>query len=213
MFTGIIQAIGSVSSVRRSGGGMVLSVDLAGLSRPVAPGESIAVNGVCLTVSELAGETADFDVSGESMNRSTLGRIRVGSKVNLERAMTADGRFGGHIVQGHIDGVGTIRAIRPLGEFAEYAFSAAPELLDAMVEKGSVALDGISLTVARLNAKEFTVALIPTTLAMTTWARARVGDEVNIETDILIKVVKKHLDRILPSKGNLTAETLREMGF
>lgn len=213
MFTGIIEAVGSVISARSGGGGMVLSIDLKGLSGPIRLGESIAVNGVCLTVSKLDGSAADFDVSGETVNRSTLSRLRSGAKVNLERAMASDGRFGGHIVQGHVDGIGTITAIRKQGSFAEFSFSAPTNLIEAMVEKGSVALDGISLTVARMEPRGFIVALIPTTLAATTWSQAKVGDEVNIETDILIKVVKKQLDRILPSKGNLTADKLRELGF
>ncbi|NLH15944.1 MAG: riboflavin synthase [Phycisphaerae bacterium] len=213
MFTGIIEAVGRVISARSGGGGMALSIDLKGLSGPIRLGESIAVNGVCLTVSQLDGSAADFDVSGETINRSTLSRLRSGTRVNLERAMASDGRFGGHIVQGHIDGIGTIAAIRKKGSFAEFSFSAPADLLEAMVEKGSVALDGISLTVTRMDPGGFTVALIPTTLAATTWSQAKSGDEVNIETDILIKVVKKQLDRILPSKGNLTAEKLRELGF
>ncbi len=213
MFTGIIEAIGSVVSARSGGGGMVLSVDLKGLSGPIRLGESIAVNGVCLTVSKLAGTVAEFDVSAESVSRSTLVGLRSGAKVNLERAMASDGRFGGHIVQGHIDGVGTIAAIRKQVSFAEFSFSAPTELLDAMVEKGSVALDGISLTIARIEARSFTVALIPTTLAATIWSQAKVGDEVNIETDILIKVVKQHLDKILPMKSGLSADKLRELGF
>ena len=213
MFTGIIEAIGSVVSARSGGGGKVLSVDLKGLSGPIRLGESIAVNGVCLTVSKLAGSVADFDVSAESVSRSSLGRLRSGAKVNLERAMASDGRFGGHIVQGHVDGIGTITAIRKQASFAEFSFLAPADLLDAMVEKGSVALDGISLTVARMEPRGFTVALIPTTLAATTWSQAKVGDEVNIETDILIKVVKKQLDKILPMKGSLSADKLRELGF
>jgi riboflavin synthase len=213
MFTGIIEAVGSVVSTRSGGGGMVLSVDLKGLSGPIRLGESIAVNGVCLTVSKLAGFGADFDVSTETVSRSSLGRLRSGAKVNLERAMATDGRFGGHIVQGHIDGIGTIMAIRKQGSFAEFSFSAPAELLDAMVEKGSVALDGISLTVARMEPRGFTVALIPTTQAATIWSQAKVGDEVNIETDILIKIVKQHLGKILPMKGNLSDDKLRELGF
>ncbi len=192
---------------------MVLSVDLKGLSGPIQPGESIAVNGVCLTVSKLAGSVGDFDVSPETVQRSTLSRLRSGDRVNLERALSSDGRFGGHFVQGHVDGIGTITAIRKQGPFAEFSVSASSDLLETMVEKGSVALDGISLTVVRIEPKSFTVSLIPTTLWATIWSQAKVGDPVNIETDILIKVIKKHLDRIVPFKGNLTEKKLKELGF
>ncbi|HPD47018.1 MAG TPA: riboflavin synthase [Anaerohalosphaeraceae bacterium] len=212
MFTGIIEAVGTVRSVRPGGGGKVFSVDLGKVAEGVRPGDSIAVNGVCLTVSRLTGAVADFDVSGETLTRSTLAMLGPGGRVNLERAMRADGRFGGHIVLGHVDGTARIAAIERRGEFVEMRFIADAPLLDEIVMKGSVAVDGISLTVAAIDGKGFSVALIPTTLGETTLGRARTGDVVNIETDILIKAVRKYLGKLAAGEG-LTAEKLREYGF
>lgn len=212
MFTGIIEAVGTVRSVRPGGGGKVFSVDLGKVAEGVRPGDSIAVNGVCLTVSRLTGAVADFDVSGETLTRSTLAMLGPGGRVNLERAMAADGRFGGHIVLGHVDGTARIAAIERRGEFVEMRFIADVPLLDEIVMKGSVAVDGISLTVAAIDGKGFSVALIPTTLGETTLGRARTGDVVNIETDILIKAVRKYLGKLAAGEG-LTAEKLREYGF
>jgi len=210
MFTGIIEAAGTVRAVRPGGGGKVVTVDLGKAAQGVRPGDSVAVSGVCLTVSRLAGAAADFDVSGETLTKSTLSAVNTGAQVNLERAMAADGRFGGHIVLGHVDGTTRIAAIERQGSFTEMRFSAAAELLDEMVMKGSVAIDGISLTIAAIDEKGFSVALIPTTLKETTLGRARVGDVVNIETDILIKAVRKYIAK---SGGGLTIEKLREHGF
>lgn len=212
MFTGIIEAVGTVRSVRPGGGGKVFSVDLGKVAEGVRPGDSIAVNGVCLTVSRLTGAVADFDVSGETLTRSTLAMLGPGGRVNLERAMRADGRFGGHIVLGHVDGTARIAAIERRGEFVEMRFIADAPLLDEIVMKGSVAVDGISLTVAAIDGKGFSVALIPTTLGETILGRARTGDVVNIETDILIKAVRKYLGKLAAGEG-LTAEKLREYGF
>ena len=167
---------------------------------------------MCLTVSRLTGAVADFDVSGETLTRSTLAMLGPGGRVNLERAMRADGRFGGHIVLGHVDGTARIAAIERRGEFVEMRFIADAPLLDEIVMKGSVAVDGISLTVAAIDGKGFSVALIPTTLGETTLGRARTGDVVNIETDILIKAVRKYLGKLAAGEG-LTAEKLREYGF
>jgi riboflavin synthase len=176
-------------------------------------GDSIAINGVCLTVAKLERGLATFEVSGETLTRSTLGRLQPALGVNVELAVKADGRFGGHIVQGHIDGVGTIRAIEKLGEFANVKFAADEELLQQMVVKGSVAVDGISLTIANMGDSSFSVAIIPETLKKTTLGRAKVGDLVNIETDIIAKVIKKQLDKMLPAGRKLTVERLKELGF
>jgi len=213
MFTGLIEAVGTVRRAAVNGSQMTLAVELGQIAEGVRLGDSIAVNGVCLTVSTLAGGCATFDVSGESVSRTTLSRLKVGGKVNLERAMSAQGRFGGHIVQGHIDGVGAIAAIRKQGQFAVLRFSAPPELLAQMVLKGSVAVDGVSVTIAALDKTGFEVAVIPTTLKETTWQAAAVGDAVNIETDILVKIVRRQLEQLLPMHGGLTAEKLKELGF
>ncbi|MCK5172487.1 MAG: riboflavin synthase, partial [Planctomycetes bacterium] len=184
MFTGIIEAVGTVRAKRSGKGAGVISVELGGLADGSGIGDSIAINGICLTISRLVGSLADFDVSDETTAKSTLGRIVVGDHVNLERAMPATGRFGGHIVQGHIDGTATVKSIDRSGEFAGISFSANPDLLDAIVPKGSVAVNGVSLTVAKVDKGGFSIAVIPTTLKETTLAALKVGQAVNIETDI-----------------------------
>jgi riboflavin synthase len=213
MFTGLIEAFCPVKSVQRSDAAMRLVIDLGKLAGEMKVGDSIAINGVCLTVAKLERGLATFEVSGETLTRSTLGRLQPALGVNVELAVKADGRFGGHIVQGHIDGVGTIRAIEKLGEFANVKFAADEELLQQMVVKGSVAVDGISLTIANMGDSSFSVAIIPETLKKTTLGRAKVGDLVNIETDIIAKVIKKQLDKMLPAGRKLTVERLKELGF
>ena len=210
MFTGLIETICKVGSFRRNGDEAILTVDLGRLAGEIKVGDSIAVNGVCLTVTKIAGTCAEFDISVETLAKTTLGRLTSSSQVNIERAMKADERFGGHFVLGHIDGVATIKSIEQQGQFAVMKFEAGAELLDQMVTKGSVAVDGISLTVAEMSGTSFGVALIPQTLEKTTLGKAKVGDTVNIETDIIIKAVNK---RLKSAGGGLTAEKLKEMGF
>ena len=213
MFTGLIEAICRVSSARRSGGGMVLSIDLGKLAEGSRISDSIAINGVCLTVTGLRGSVADFDVSGETLARTTLGGLRPASEVNVEQAVKADGRFGGHFVAGHIDGVAMIKAIKKDGQFADMRFAADAELLGQMVIKGSVAVDGISLTIAGMDESGFNVALIPETLKKTTLGKVKISDKVNIEIDIIAKMVKKQVEKILPRGQKLTVEKLKQMGF
>ena len=213
MFTGIIEAVGTVRSVRSAAAGKVVGIDLGLLGQGSGAGDSIAINGVCLTISRLSGSVADFDVSAETLARSTIGGLQAAAAINLERAMPADGRFGGHMVLGHVDGTARIEAIDRRGDFCEMRFAAAAELLDEMVTKGSVAVDGISLTIASLDEKGFSIALIPTTLRETTLGTAKVGDVVNIETDVLIKAVRKYLGKIAGPQEDLTIEKLRERGF
>ena len=213
MFTGIIEAVGTVRSVRSAAAGKVVGIDLGPLARGAGTGDSIAVNGVCLTISRLSGLVADFDVSAETLAKSTIGRLQAAGVVNMERAMPADGRFGGHMVLGHVDGTARIEAIARRGDFCEMRFAAAAELLDEMVAKGSVAVDGISLTIASLDEKGFSIALIPTTLKETALGTAKVGDVVNIETDMIIKAVRKYLGKIAGGGRGLTIEKLRECGF
>ena len=213
MFTGIIEAVGTVKTVKNAQGGRIICVDLGALAQNTEPGWSIAVNGVCLTVSRLSATIADFDVSAETLAKSAMDTITASAKVNLERAMGAQGRFGGHFVQGHVDGVAKIIAIEKKGDFAEIKLSAPPELLEEMVIKGSVAVDGVSLTVAAMDEKSFTVSLIPTTLKETTLGRAQSGDKANIETDIIIKTVIKQMQKMLPQNQALTVDKLRELGF
>jgi riboflavin synthase len=213
MFTGIIETVGTVRQITPGSGQMRVTVDIGRLAEGTVLGDSIAVNGVCLTVCRLDGTCAAFDVSTETIRRSNLTALKPSSKVNLERAMSAQGRFGGHIVQGHVDGVGKITAIRKQADFAEFRFKTSPDLLKQIVLKGSVTVDGISLTVAKLDKTGFEVALIPTTLAETTWQMSKVGDTVNIETDILVKIIQKQLAAILPDSKAMTIESLKEQGF
>ena len=213
MFTGLIEAICTVKLVRQGGGGVLLAIDLGKLAEDSKIGDSIAINGVCLTIAELAGNIATFELSAETLRKSALGRLKPSSPVNVERAMKATDRFGGHFVLGHIDGTATISAIKRSGQFADMDFAADRELLSQMVVKGSVAVDGISLTVAGMDEHSFSVALIPETLKKTTLGQAKVGDVVNIETDIIVKTIQKQLTKIVPQEQTLTVEKLREMGF
>ena len=213
MFTGLIETVATVKSARRSGAAMRLAVDLGGLADEIKIGDSIAINGLCLTVAGLEGNFACFDVSSETLKKSTLGKLKPSSVVNIERAMQAAGRFGGHFVAGHIDGTATIKSIEQSGRFADIKFTAEPALLDQMVVRGSVAVDGISLTIAELDRDSFSVAVIPVTLQKTTLDSAKIGDCVNIETDIIVKTVKRQLEKILPQAGQLTVEKLKELGF
>lgn len=213
MFTGIIEAIGEIKRLRQSTGQLLLSIHLDHLARDVHEGDSIAVNGVCLTVSKLDKDAADFDVSSETVRRSTLSALKTGSKVNLERAMSAQGRFGGHIVQGHVDGTARIVSIRKEGQFAEFQFEANRDLMTQIVLKGSIALDGISLTISKLENSRFSASLIPSTLEHTTWHDAKIGDLVNVETDILVKIIQAQLAAIRPIEKGLIAEKLASYGF
>jgi len=192
---------------------MLLTIDLGELAGDSKIGDSIAINGVCLTIARLEGGIATFELSGETLARSTLNKLKPSSQVNVERAIKAADRFGGHFVQGHIDGTATIKTIDKHGRFADMKFAAEPGLLNAMVVKGSVAVDGISLTIASIEQNSFTVALIPETLNKTTLSKVKIGDEVNIETDIIVKTIKTQLEKILPQKQSLTAEKLKELGF
>jgi len=213
MFTGIIESICSVKSVSRSAGAMMLTIDLAELVAGCKIGDSVAVSGVCLTITRLDGKSAVFDVSGETLSKSTLGKLTILSQVNIERAMKAGGRFGGHFVLGHIDGTAAIKKVDRHGDFTDITFSAERNLLGQMVVKGSVAVDGISLTIASMGDTGFTVAVIPETLKKTIIGKAKAGDIVNIETDVIIKTVKRQLDSILPKEQKLTVEKLKQLGF
>jgi riboflavin synthase len=214
MFTGLIEAICVVKPVGPNAGGVSLTVDLDNLAEQCKIGDSIAINGACLTIAYLGPQLiAGFEISAETLAKTTLGKLRSGSLVNVERAMKPTDRFGGHFVQGHIDGTATIKAIKRQGGFADIEFAAQPELLSQMVVKGSVAVDGISLTIVSLSQSSFSVALIPQTLKKTTLGTAKVGDAVNIETDIIVKTIKSYLDQILPQKQTLTVEKLKELGF
>ena len=215
MFTGIIEETGRVRGVRRGQHSSVLSIGASEILSDLRTGDSVAVNGVCLTATTVDGGGFTADVMHETLNRSTLGALSVDSVVNLERAMPAAGRFGGHIVSGHIDGVGRIVSIRRDDNAVWYAIEPPPSLRRYIVEKGSVAIDGISLTVAAVDSKTFSVSVIPHTLRVTAlWGR-RVGDGVNLETDIIGKYVESLLtsDAQTPSGNTITREFLAQNGF
>lgn len=193
MFTGIVEEVGRVQSIRREPANAVLTITASKVLEDVHLGDSIAVCGVCLTVTSFTSSAFTADVMHETLNRSSLGALKPGSPVNLERAMPANGRFGGHIVSGHIDGTGRITRIRPDGNAIWYTVSATPSLLRYIVEKGSIAIDGISLTVAQVTGRDFSVSIIPHTQGQTTLSARRVGDTVNLETDCIGKYVEKLL--------------------
>lgn len=208
MFTGIIEEIGVVS--RRSG------AELEIIARKVLEdarlGDSIAVDGACLTVAARNAESFVVQVSQESYSKTTLGRLKPGHAVNLERAMQAGGRFGGHFVLGHVDGVGHIDRIEEQGGFALWHFKAAPEVARYLVPKGSVTIDGISLTVVAPQGDRFAVALIPTTLKETTLSKKAVGDPVNMEADVLGKHILHYLTGPAQHAG-ITQEFLSRHGY
>lgn len=203
MFTGIIEEVGTVASLRKGAHSCVLTVNAKTVLEDVHLGDSIATNGVCLTVTSFTKSGFSADVMHETLNRSSLGRLRVGSPVNLERAMAANGRFGGHIVSGHIDGVGTIRSIREDDNAVWYSIECAPEIVRLIVEKGSITIDGISLTVAQVEATNFSVSIIPHTRAQTNLASKRVRDVVNLENDVIGKYVERLLMVPAGSAGSL----------
>jgi riboflavin synthase len=196
MFTGLIEGQGVITGVSPEGPGTKLHVaPPAGMTEGAAVGDSIAINGCCLTVVEVQAGRWTFEAGPETLARTNLGRLVPGQRVNLERALAAQARLGGHFVQGHIDGCGTVESILRDGQWVTLRFAAAGELTRQMVSKGSVAVDGISLTLVDVDEGRFSVALIPHTLEVTTLGARRVGDGVNIETDILAKYVEKLLAR------------------
>lgn len=212
MFTGIVEALCPVRGLRKSATAAELALDLGDLARGVRIGESIAVNGACLTVTSLQGAVVTFDLSTETLRRTGLGDLQPGAIVNVERALRVGDRLGGHFVQGHVDGVGTIVAKTAEHGGAVIRFKVDAELADAMILKGSVAVDGVSLTIAALGPDWFEVWLIPHTLKMTTLSHKTAGAAVNIETDMIGKWVRRILADHEPG-GALTMDKLREQGF
>lgn len=215
MFTGIVEEIGTVRAVRRGAHSSVLSIGAVRIQNGLKIGDSVAVNGVCLTVCSKDSGGFTADVMHETLNRSSLGCLSVGSRVNLERAMAADGRFGGHIVSGHIDGVGCIRALQRDDNALWYTVEAAPQVLRYIVEKGSIAMDGISLTVASVSETDFSVSVIPHAASATILGEKRPGDPVNLETDVIGKYVEKFLcaSKEAPTSRGVTLEFLAQNGF
>ena len=214
MFTGIVEEVGSVAAVVRTGSSSNITIRAAKVLEGTRLGDSICVNGVCLTVTRLGHGSFTADVMNETLSRSSLGSLKSGSPVDLERAIAADGRFGGHIVSGHIDGTGTIAEVRNDGIAVWYKIAAEPRVLRYIVEKGSVAIDGISLTVAAVTARDFSVSVIPHTAANTVLGSKSAGDVVNIENDIIGKYVERLMQPAESEGGSkLTARFLAENGF
>ena len=193
MFTGIIEHLGTVDSVVKTDRGSRLSVDAGPVSSGIAIGDSVAVNGICLTVVEHVENRISFEAMGETLDRTNLGAVDQGDVVNLERPMPASGRFDGHIVQGHVDGLGTVRSIMEDGSSRRMWIDMPSDLLRYVVEKGSITLDGVSLTVTAVDEIGLEVALIPHTLSVTTLGTRAVGDRVNLEVDVLAKYVERLL--------------------
>ena len=234
MFTGIVEEKGTVGHISLAGISGSIAIKARKVLEGTRIGDSIAVNGVCLTVVSLRPDGFTADVMAETIRRTSLGSCQPGDPVNLERAMAADGRFGGHIVAGHIDGVGTIRSAVPEGNAVWITIDAPPQILRYIVEKGSIAIDGISLTVAYVDESVFKVSVIPHTAAETTLLSKKAGDIVNLENDIVGKYIEKLMRPVSaygadPAAGSgmgacgakyraapsssYTLEDLREMGF
>lgn len=198
--------------MKKGASSAVLRIQASKIMDDIHLGDSIAVNGVCLTVTRISSTGFESDVMHETMNRSSLGNLRIGSSVNLERAMPANGRFGGHIVSGHIDGTGTILNIQRDDNAVWYKIKTPLSVLRYIIEKGSIAIDGISLTVAKVSKDSFHVSIIPHTAQFTTLDKRRVGDLVNLENDCVGKYVE-HLTGSETKNNNITAEFLAKYGF
>jgi riboflavin synthase len=196
LFTGIVEAVAEVVAIEPRGAGARLRVAAPAIAGEARIGDSIAVNGCCLTVAERAAGELAFDAVRETLGRTALGALRPGARVNLERALRADGRLDGHIVQGHVDETGRVRELRREASDTRLLLAASPSFTDWLVEKGSVAVDGVALTVVGLSREGFDVALIPHTLAVTTLGALAPGQAVNLEADVLGKYVRRYLARV-----------------
>jgi riboflavin synthase len=202
MFTGIVEGQGTVAELRAAadGSGAALRVDAPWLAGQLSTGDSVAVNGCCVTVTGSTGAGFAADLVAETLRRTALGGLRQGEPVNLERPLAADGRLGGHVVQGHVDGVGRVLARDPVGDGVELRIGLDPALARYVVVKGSIAVDGVSLTVAGTGQDWFSVALVPHTLAVTTLGRRQPGDAVQLEVDVLAKYVERLLGPLVPDR-------------
>lgn len=219
MFTGIIEELGKIISIKRGMKSSILQIAGNKIFEDLKIGDSVAVNGVCLTVTSITNHSFCADVMSETLQRSSLGALKQNSVVNLERAMAADGRFGGHIVSGHIDGTGTISRIEKDDNAVWFTIKAPEKLMKYIVEKGSIAIDGISLTVARVSREEFIVSIIPHTIKETILGVKGAGDVVNLENDVVGKYIERFLnwqdqeEQSEPQKSGITMEFLTRAGF
>ncbi|HOE12395.1 MAG TPA: riboflavin synthase [bacterium] len=211
MFTGIIRAVGRIRRTEHRPAGVRMAVTCPEPMRDVEISDSVAVNGVCLTVTELSGDGFTVDVSKETLSRSSLSMLQPGAPVNIETSLRLGDKLGGHLVFGHVDGLGTITQLRQVGDFYDLTVEFPAELSRYIAEKGSISIDGISLTVATLSGNRLTVAVIPYTFEQTVLKYRRVGDRVNLEVDMLARYVERMLHA--DSKGELSKEFLAEHGF
>ena len=212
MFTGIIEEVGKIDEIKRNGQSVSLTIQAKKVLEDVKEGDSIAVNGICLTAAAFTDHSFTADVMHETLNRTALCSLRTKSPVNLERAMPASGRFGGHIVAGHVDGTGVISRKEKDSNAVWYHIKKEKKILRYIVEKGSIAIDGISLTVAAVDDKSFSVSVIPHTLANTALVSKRVQDTVNLENDCVGKYIEKFvMEQTKPSR--ITKEFLLRNGF
>lgn len=202
MFTGIVEEIGKIKRIQKGAKSAILTISANEILEDVNLGDSIAVNGVCLTVTDYNKNEFSVDVMHETLDRSSLGKLYSGSRVNLERAMGINGRFGGHIVSGHIDGIGRISGIKTDDNAVWYMIETKSKIIKYIIEKGSIAIDGISLTVANVNDKDFSVSIIPHTLSNTILKDKKIGDIVNLENDC----IGKYVERILTFNNNDESE-------
>lgn len=212
MFSGIIDQIGDVASVQETVGGRCLEISAPGYWSGVDAGASIAIDGVCLTVTAIRGDAATFDVVAETLRRSTLGGVRTGGRVNLQKSLKAGDPIDGHFVQGHVDAVAKINRVEASPQESKWWFGLPPEVMRFIIPKGSVAIDGISLTIADRQADSFSVALIPTTLERTTIGSKRSGDSVNIETDILTRTIVQQLQFMSESQSDVASDLIKRAG-
>ncbi len=215
MFTGIVEEVGKVIGMKHGLKSVNLTVSASLIFSDLGIGDSVSTNGVCLTVTHISGNTFTADVAHESLNRSTLGALKLQSSVNLERAMSACGRFGGHIVSGHIDGSGVIQAVKADDIAIWYTIATSSRIMAYIVEKGSITIDGISLTVATVTDKTFSVSVIPHTASQTTLRDRKVGDTVNLENDIVGKYIEKLMcpPQETASTTKLSMEKIAQYGF
>ncbi|MFC7442182.1 riboflavin synthase [Laceyella putida] len=214
MFTGIIEEVGQLIHVKKQPAAMELTVQAKQVLQGTRLGDSIAVNGVCLTVTRMGTDVFCADVMPETMKRTNLRHLHAGAPVNLERALAVGDRLGGHFVQGHVDGVGTIQSITPLANAVVFRIQVEPALTDYMIPKGSVAVNGISLTLVDVEADAFSVSIIPHTLHHTQLQQAKPGDQVNIECDMIGKYLAKWVKgKPATAHDSLSMETLKKAGF
>lgn len=215
MFTGIIEEVGIVTQITHLKNSAALTICANKVLEGAKVGDSIAVNGICLTVTSLTNNSFTADVIHETLNRSSLAQLTSKTHVNLERAMAANGRFGGHIVSGHVDGIGTITNIRRDSIAIWFTIQTTPELMRYIVEKGSITIDGISLTVAKVGKTDFSISAIPHTVAQTVLSKRQIGSIVNLETDIIGKYVEKLLayNQQEAPKSTITKDLLSRYGF